>query len=91
MSLVEEDLIKLSFLYMEYNNTFNIEYQKYSHFKNMISYITGIENQKLIRYIFQKLINKKVFKKIKIGKITNYHFNPYNKPLPPKDTTVYFD
>ncbi len=88
---VEEDFIKLSFLYMEYRNTFNLEFQRYSHFKNMIRYITGIRDQQTIRYIFQKLLNKKYFNKIKEGKQTKYHFNPYNKPLPIRDTTVHFN
>ena len=91
MNSIAEDYIKLSFLYMEYRNTFNLEFQRYGHFKNMIKYITGIHDQKYIRYIFQKLLNKKYFTKMKIGKITKYHFNPYKKPLPKRELIIHFD
>tara|TARA_R100000734_G_scaffold18264_1_gene15018 strand:- start:97 stop:372 length:276 start_codon:yes stop_codon:yes gene_type:complete len=91
MQQLEEDYIKLSFLYMEYRNTFNLEYQRYGYFKNMIKYITGIGDQKTIRNIFQKLLNKNIFDKIKVGKQTKYHFNPYNKPLPKRSLIVHFN
>lgn len=91
MQQIEEDYIKLSFLYMEYRNTFNLEYQRYGHFKHMIKFITGITDQKAIRHIFQKLLNKNIFIKQKVGKQTKYHFNPYNKPLPKRDLVIHFD
>jgi hypothetical protein len=88
---IEEDLIKVSFLYMEYRNTFNLEYQRYSHFKQMIKYITGITDQKIIRYIFQRLLNRNYFDKKKEGKQTKYHFNPYKKQLPKRELVVHFN
>ena len=91
MQKLEEDYIKLCFLYMEYRNTFNLEFQKYSHFKHMIKFITGITDQKIIRHIFQKLLNRKIFHKKKIGKQTKYHFNPYNKDIPKRDLIIHFD
>jgi len=88
---IEEDIIKLCILYFELRNTFNLEFQKYSHFKNMIRYITNISEPPEIRRIFQKLVDRKFFIKRKRGKETSYHFNPYNKPIPKRDLTVRFD
>lgn len=88
---VEEDILKLCILYFELRNTFNLEYQKYSHYKNMIRYITNITDPRDIRRIFQKLLDRKFFKKKKRKRETVYHFNPYDKPLPKRDLTVRFD
>lgn len=88
---IEEEILKLCILYLELRNTFNLEYQKYSLFKNMIRFITNISEASQIRRIFQKLVDRKFFIKRKRGKETSYHFNPYNKPLPKKDLTITFD
>ena len=87
---IEEEILKLCILYFELRNSFNLEYQKYSLFKNMIRYITNISDPKGIRKIFQKLLDRKFFIKMKRKKGTLYHFNPYDKPLPIKDSTIYF-
>ena len=87
---IDDDYINLSFLYMEYRNAFNNHFQRYSHFKNMIKYVTGISDQKTIRYIFQKLLNKNYFDKTKDGKQTKYHLHPYKKPIPKPTLTVSF-
>ena len=62
---IEEEILKLCILYFELRNTFNLEYQKYSLFKNMIRYITNISDPKGIRKIFQKLLDRKFFIKKK--------------------------
>ena len=87
----DEEIIKLSILYFELRNTFNLEYQKYSYFKNMIRFITNIYEPTYIRQIFQKLLSRKYFKKIKRGKETLYHFNPNDRPLPIYNNVVSFD
>jgi len=86
-----EDYIKLVFLYMEYRNTFNLHFQRYGHFKQMIRYITNITEPAWIRWIFQKLLNRKYFIKKKSGKMTLYHFNPYNKTYPKRPLIITFD
>ena len=87
----DEEIIKLSILYFELRNTFNLEYQKYSYFKNMIRFITNIYDPTYIRKIFQKLLSKKIFKKMKRGKETLYHFNPNNRVIPPYNNIISFD
>tara|TARA_R110000803_G_scaffold110172_3_gene178557 strand:- start:5441 stop:5710 length:270 start_codon:yes stop_codon:yes gene_type:complete len=87
---IEEEILKLCILYFELRNAFNLGYQKYSLFKNMIRYITNIYDPKDIRKIFQKLIDRQFFKKLKRKKKTLYHFNPYDKPLPIKDSAIHF-
>ena len=90
-SNVDEEVIKLSVLYFELRNTFNLEYQKYSYFKNMIRFITNIYDPTYIRKIFQKLLNRKFFKKIKRGRETLYHFNPNDRELPLYNHIISFD
>ena len=87
----EEDYIKLVFLYMEYRNTFNLHFQRYGHFKQMIRWITNITDPPSIRWIFQKLLNRKYFIKRKLGKMTMYWFNPTNKTFPFRPLTIVFD
>jgi len=88
---IDEEVIKLSILYFELRNTFNLEYQKYSYFKNMIRFITNIYDPSYIRKIFQRLLDRKYFIKLKRGKETLYHFNPNDRPIPKYNTTVSFD
>jgi len=87
----EEDLVKLCFLYMEYRNVFNLHFQRYGHFKHMIRWITNITDPVIIRWIFQKLLNRKYFIKRKIGTMTTYWFNPTNKTIPIRNLTISFD
>lgn len=87
----DEEIIKLSILYFELRNTFNLEYQKYSYFKNMIRFITNIYDPTYIRKIFQKLLSRKIFKKMKRGKETLYHFNPNDRELPIYNNIISFD
>tara|TARA_R110002074_G_scaffold230409_1_gene401981 strand:+ start:235 stop:516 length:282 start_codon:yes stop_codon:yes gene_type:complete len=90
-SNVDEEVIKLSVLYFELRNTFNLEFQKYGYFKNMIRFITNIYDPVYLRKIFQKLLTRSYFIKIKRGKETLYHFNPNNRSIPAYNNIVIFD
>ncbi len=77
-----KDLLKLNILYFDYRNTFNFGYMKYNFFKNMIRYISNLADNIEIRYIFQKLYQRKYFKKKKDGNRTLYIYNPTNREIP---------
>mgnify|MGYP003676730649 CR=1 FL=1 len=79
---ISEELITITIVYLQYRNSFNFGNQKFIIWKNIISYITGITDLKILRIIFYKLINKKIFKKNKIGKSTYYIYNPTNREIP---------
>ena len=89
--VITDDILKLCILYFELRNTFNVGFMRYSHFKNMIRYITNFTEHRLIRQAFQKLLNKQYFIKNKSGRATKYHFNPCNRDLPPYSHIVCFD
>lgn len=65
--------------YFKYRNVYNMGYIKYVNIKNLIRFVTNIENQNTIRYIFQSLLNKKIFERKVIYNQIYYRFNPYNK------------
>ena len=90
MNKISQDLVKLNILYFQFRNTWSVGYQRYSHFRNTIRYVSNIYDYKTIRRIFQAMINKGCFKKITEGKVTKYWFNPYDKPLPVRKNIVYF-
>lgn len=85
-----KDLLKLNVLYFDYRNTFNYGYMKYNFFKNMIRYISNITDNQEIRYIFNKLHQRKYFQKKKEGKSTLYLYNPTKKELPKYNGIVHF-
>ena len=68
-------------LYLTYKNSFNYGYQKYIVWRNMIKYITGINDPKIIRKIFYHLLNKNQFYKHKKIRSIYYIFNPSNKKI----------
>ena len=76
---LKAEYIKVSYLYLLGRNTFNYGYLNYSFFRNLIRFSTGATEPYLIRYIFQSLLNQKIFTMKKKGKITTYLFNPYSK------------
>lgn len=76
---ISKELINISIVYLQFRNSFNFGLQKFIIWKNLISYITGISELKIIRIIFYKLLNKKIFQKFKKGKSTYYRYNPTNK------------
>ena len=87
---ISDELINISIVYLQFRNSFNFGNQKFNVWKNIISYITGITELKVLRIIFYKLLNKKMFQKIKIGKSTYYRYNP-NRRVPNRSLTVSFD
>ena len=87
---ISDELINISIVYLQFRNSFNFGNQKFNVWKNIISYITGITELKILRIIFYKLLNKKMFQKIKIGKSTYYRYNP-NDRIPNRSLTVSFD
>ena len=78
---ISDELINISIVYLQFRNSFNFGNQKFYIWKNIISYITGITELKILRIIFYKLLNKKIFQKIKKGKSTFYRYNPNNKTI----------
>ena len=67
--------------YMEMKNLFNLGYNKYGFFKNVIRFVLNNNDHEFCRCVFQKLLNKKVFQKSKRGRVTRYIFNTGNKPV----------
>ncbi len=74
------EYIKVSYMYLSGRNCFNQGYMSYSYFKNLIRFATGENESYLLRFIFQNLLNQKVFRMRKNGRHTSYIFNPFNKP-----------
>ena len=65
---INADLVDLSMLYLSFRNSFNFGLQRFGIWKNMIRYITGINEAKILRVIFYKLLDDNVFVKYKRGK-----------------------
>ena len=55
--------VEIVILYLRYRNSFNYGHQKFIVWRNLIKYITGINENKNIRKIFYHLLNKKQFHK----------------------------
>lgn len=87
---ISQDLIDISIVYLQFRNSFDFGLQKFIIWKNIIGYITGITELKILRIIFYKLLNKKIFQKFKIGKSTFYTYNP-NKRILKHCLVVEFD
>ena len=85
--------IELVMLYFKYRNIFDIGFQSYKIFKNMIMYITNIKNQLKVRNIFEIMLLRKYFKVKMVGKSRFYIFNPHNKKLYNinNKVTIYFN
>lgn len=74
-------IIDLTILFFKYRNTYNLGFQRYSVFRNMIRYINGNTlGDKQIRVIFQTLISNKYFEKTKKVGTIYYRWNFHNKP-----------
>ena len=76
---LKEEYIKVSYLYLSSRNLFNMGWNPYSFFRNLIRYIIKDTDQLLIRYIFQSLLAQQVFIFNKKNKSTEYLFNPHNR------------
>ncbi len=79
--LVRNKNIELVQLYFLYRNITNLGFHSYKVFKNMIIYITGINDKLLVRNIFDILLHKNSFKIRFIGKSRFYNYNPKNLPI----------
>ena len=76
---VKKTIVDLIILYFKYRNCYNNGFQKYSYFRNLMRYITDINDAIFLRRIFEDLINKKLIeKKLVIGSV-RYRFNPSKK------------
>ena len=71
-----EDYEKLTLLYFSYRNIYDMGFQKYAIFKNIIRYCTNITDYRKVRTIFQNLVNKDIFETKKISTGFFYRFNP---------------
>lgn len=76
---VQNNMIRVCFLYFNARNLFNLGYLPYSFYRNIIRYIIGTTNPKLIRFVFSRLLSGGVIEKNKIGKSVLYLFNPFKK------------
>jgi len=78
-SIYKKNIIQLVTLYLRYRNSYNIGFQKYSYFKNLMKYITKNESNIFLRRIFEHLTTHDIIeKKIILGSV-RYRFNPNNK------------
>lgn len=75
----KETYRRLCLTYFKSRNIYNMGYMRYSIIKNLIRYITDIDDTNIIRYIFQSLYNEGSFKSKKIFNRIHYQFNPYDK------------
>jgi len=81
--------VEIVTLYLRYRNSFNYGHQKFNVWRNLIRFITGISDPKIIRKIFYHLLNKKQFHKYKKNNSTYYLFNPTNKKLRLNDKVIF--
>jgi len=73
-------IIDLTILFFNYRNTYNLGFQRYSVFRNMIRYINGNTlTDKQVRVVFQTLVSNKNFEKIKNLGTIYYRWNYHNK------------
>lgn len=75
----KETYRRLCLTYFKSRNLYNMGFVRYSIIKNLIRYITGIDDTNIIRYIFQSLYNEGSFKSQKIFNRIHYQFNPHDK------------
>lgn len=78
----KQDLIELTYLYFKFRNLYLSGFQRYIFFRNLISYVTNLNNYYSIRSIFNNLINEGSIEIKKEKKKVYYRFNPNGK----KDT-----
>jgi len=73
-------IINLSILFFNYRNAYNLGFQRYSIFRNMIRYINGNNlTDKQVRIVFQTLLSNKYIEKNKKFGTIYYRWNYYNK------------
>ena len=81
IAIIKNKNIELVTLYFKYRRVFDIGYQSYKVFKNLIMYITNIKNQIKIRNIFEIMLLRKLFNVKMVGKSRFYIFNPHDKKI----------
>lgn len=89
--LIKEKQIELIMLYFSYRNIFNLGYQQYKIFKNLMVYITGIEKKTEIRNIFETLLSRNIFQLKYRHKSRFYIYNPYNLNYIEYNNRIEFD
>ena len=75
----KKNIVDLIILYFKYRNCYNIGFQKYSYFKNLMRYITDITDKLYLRRAFEELINKGLIEKKLVMGSVRYRFNPTQK------------
>jgi len=85
----KNDLIEITFLYFSYRNLYYSGFQRYSFFRNLIVYTTGLNNYSSIRSVFNNLLNDGLFDVKKENKKIFYRFNPKQKKEPVNDNKPY--
>ena len=77
-----EGYVKIIIMYLKYRNSYLFGIQPYKFWKNMIRYITGIDNPRHIRSLFNTLIVREYLHVEKIKKNSiRYIFNPTKKDM----------
>ena len=64
-------------LYLKYKKITTNEYYPYSWYKAQIKFITNLNTEDMIRFVFNKLIKKNKILLVKHFNSTFYIFNPY--------------
>ncbi len=78
-SQYKKNIVNLCILYLKYRNSYNLGFQKYSYFKNLMKYITNVNNNLFIRRVFDELNKMLLFdRKLVLGSV-RYRFNPHKK------------
>ena len=75
------EYVELSFLYFKLRNLYDMKYNKYVYFRNLISYICNISDYQYIRRIFEDLCRRNVFSIKQTERHIYYWFNPNNRQL----------
>ncbi len=77
----KKEYVELTFLYFRFRNLYDSGFQRYSFFRNLISFICNISDYGLIRRIFEELSHRNIFNEKKTNGKIYYLFNPYNKEI----------
>ena len=85
MSIINQNT-KVVIEYLKYRNAHKHGYQKYYYFKQVIRYITGMNDGLKVRAIFQRLLDENIVHKKQLYRGTKkvglrYFFNPYENLL----------
>ena len=76
---IQKNLVRVSYLYLSSRNIYNMGYLSYGNFRNLIRYVIGSYEPKIIRFIFSRLLSCGAIQRKKFGKSVRYIWNPNNK------------